>query len=488
MRERDDAALVGTVLQDSYRLTRLIGAGGMGAVYEGVQLRLNKRVAVKLMMKELAANQEALARFRREAEVTSHLGHPHIVNVFDFGTTPAGASYLVMEYLEGEDLDHRLRRAGQQSLAATTHVVKQVASALAATHAKGVVHRDLKPANLFVLEVEGETDFVKVVDFGISKVRAATTKLTGASAVMGTPNYMSPEQARGQIDEIDHRTDQWSLACIAYEMLTGRGPFVGESAASLLYQVIHEEPPPIAKRARGIPAEVEKVIRRGLAKKMDDRYPSVTAFARALEAAGSGKAAGARAPEQMASVGRAEIETAPSPSTTFSNTASEILPDETETPRGGSKRLLVAGAAAALVAIVAVAALRSGPPTPTATTAQRSAAPAAAAPAPPPAVQPVPAAPPPAPPPTPVVAAPAPARAPVAVPPPPAPAPAATVSHRTRRTPPTPAAPAPSPAPRPAAAPAAPAPAAKPRWVDPFEQDNGSKPAAKPKRRLIEDL
>src|SRR5215468_8693633 len=129
MSQRDDAALVGTVLQDSYRLTRLIGAGGMGAVYEGVQLRLNKRVAVKLMMKELAANQEALARFRREAEVTSHLGHPHIVNVFDFGTTPSGASYLVMEYLEGEDLDHRLRRAGKQPLASTVHVVKQVASA-----------------------------------------------------------------------------------------------------------------------------------------------------------------------------------------------------------------------------------------------------------------------------------------------------------------------------------------------------------------------
>jgi serine/threonine protein kinase len=287
MSERDDAALVGTILQESYRLTRLIGAGGMGAVYEGVQLRLNKRVAVKLMTRELAANQEALARFRREAEVTSHLGHPHIVNVFDFGTSPSGASYLVMEFLEGEDLDHRLRRTGRQSLSSTIHIVKQVASALAATHAKGVVHRDLKPANLFVLEVEGETDFVKVVDFGISKVRAATTKLTGASAVMGTPNYMSPEQARGQIDDIDHRTDQWSLACIAYEMLTGRGPFVGESAASLLYQVIHEEPPPLALKAPGLPPSIEKTIRRGLSKDMNDRYPSITAFSRALELAGN---------------------------------------------------------------------------------------------------------------------------------------------------------------------------------------------------------
>ena len=220
---RDGGGLVGVVLQDSFRLTRLIGMGGMGAVYEGTQLRLGKRVAVKLLARELSSNQEALARFRREAEVTSQLGHPHIVQVFDFGTAPTGEPYLVMEYLEGEDLDQRIRRSGRLPLATTVSVVKQVASALSSTHARGIVHRDLKPANIFVLEIEGETDFVKVVDFGISKVRAASVRLTGASAVMGTPNYMSPEQALGQIDEIDHRTDQWSLACIAYEMLAAGG-------------------------------------------------------------------------------------------------------------------------------------------------------------------------------------------------------------------------------------------------------------------------
>jgi len=369
MGERDDAALVGTVLQDSYRLTRLIGAGGMGAVYEGVQLRLNKRVAVKLMVKDLAANQEALARFRREAEVTSHLGHPHIVNVFDFGSSPSGASYLVMEYLEGEDLDHRLRRTGRQSLDSTIHIVKQVASALAATHAKGVVHRDLKPANLFVLEVEGETDFIKVVDFGISKVRAATTKLTGASAVMGTPNYMSPEQARGQIDDIDHRTDQWSLACIAYEMLAGRGPFVGESAASLLYQVIHEEPPSLALKAPGLPPGVEQVIKRGLSKAMSDRYPNIVAFSRALEQAGSGRPADSEGAPRSAKLlsrvgageGRPGDKAAPAPSTTFSNTASEVLTQGTKS-RLASKRVIGAAmAAAALLTIVVVLVSRSGP-------------------------------------------------------------------------------------------------------------------------------
>ena len=126
-----------------------------------------------------------------------------------------------MEFLEGEDLEKRLARVGRLSAPAAIHIIRQVASALSATHAKGIVHRDLKPANVFLLSVEGETDFVKVVDFGISKVRAAGTKLTAALAVMGTPNYMAPEQAEGRIDEIDHRTDQWALACIAYELVGG---------------------------------------------------------------------------------------------------------------------------------------------------------------------------------------------------------------------------------------------------------------------------
>ncbi len=137
------------------------------------------------------------------------------------------------------------------SAPAASHIIRQVASALSATHAKGIVHRDLKPANVFLLSVEGETDFVKVVDFGISKVRAAGTKLTAALAVMGTPNYMAPEQAEGRIDEIDHRTDQWALACIAYELVGGRPPFVGENVASLLYQVIHQAPSPLAEHESG---------------------------------------------------------------------------------------------------------------------------------------------------------------------------------------------------------------------------------------------
>ena len=175
------------------------------------------------------------------------------------------------------------------SAPAASHIIRQVASALSATHAKGIVHRDLKPANVFLLSVEGETDFVKVVDFGISKVRAAGTKLTAALAVMGTPNYMAPEQAEGRIDEIDHRTDQWALACIAYELVGGRPPFVGENVASLLYQVIHQAPSPLASMNPGLPSQVEDVLRRALSKTQIGRFSTMTEFSRAFEGAASGR-------------------------------------------------------------------------------------------------------------------------------------------------------------------------------------------------------
>ncbi|MGC9985436.1 MAG: serine/threonine-protein kinase [Polyangia bacterium] len=284
-------ALVGTVLEGAYRITRLIGEGGMGAVYEAMQLRLNKRVAIKLMARDLASNREALARFHREAEITSHLGHPHLVNVVDFGQAESGEPYLVMEYLEGEDLDHRLRRVGRMSIEAVVHVVRQVASALNAAHDQGVVHRDLKPGNVFLVQIPGEPDFVKILDFGISKMKAARTQLTSASAVMGTPNYMAPEQATGMLEEIDHRTDQWALACIAWEMLLGHGPFVADETAALLYQIINLDPHPLAPRVPGLPPAVETALRRALRKKPAERFSSMREFSRELESAAFGRPA-----------------------------------------------------------------------------------------------------------------------------------------------------------------------------------------------------
>jgi serine/threonine-protein kinase len=354
--------LVGTILDGNYRITRLIGQGGMGAVYEGVQIRLERRVAIKLMARELAANTEAIARFRREAEVTSQLGHPHIVQVFDFGAAPSGEPYIVMEFLEGEDLEKRIQRVGTLPLAAASHIIRQVASALSATHAKGIVHRDLKPANVFLLSVEGETDFVKVVDFGISKVRSATTKLTAALAVMGTPNYMAPEQAEGRVGDIDARTDQWALACIAYELLAGRPPFVGENVASLLYQVIHQAPSPISQMNPGLPAGVEGVLRRALSKTQAERFQTLTEFSRAFEGAASGKVVpatmagpGAAAAPVAAAASGAAIGRAPTmasqpgipPVTTFSSAAGEASEPDVALPARPKRGLLFVGLGAA---------------------------------------------------------------------------------------------------------------------------------------------
>jgi serine/threonine protein kinase len=285
IRDVPDAGLVGTVLDDAYFLNRLIFEGGMGTVYEGVHMRLRKKVAVKVMVTELAESTEGLARFRREVEVTSQLAHPNVIQLLDFGSTPAGQPYLVMEYLEGEDLEHRLGRVGRLPLAAAVDVVRQIASALAVIHAKGIVHRDLKPANVFLLPMEGGPDFVKVVDFGISKVKSAKTKLTRAYTMVGTPECMSPEQATARVDDVDHRSDQWAVGCVAWRMISGALPFTGRTLNDLLHQIVHDDPRSLGELVPGLPPDIEPVLRRALAKKQDDRFPTITAFARALEAA-----------------------------------------------------------------------------------------------------------------------------------------------------------------------------------------------------------
>jgi serine/threonine-protein kinase len=251
----------------------------MGAVYEAAHLRLGKRVAVKLMAPEIADDDQALARFRREAEVTSQLGHPHIVNVFDFGALPTGEPFLVMEYLEGEDLCSRIERCGRLSVRASLRIARQVASALSATHERGIVHRDLKPANIFLVRVAGEDAFVKVVDFGVSKVKGAGQKLTQTAALLGTPRYMSPEQAKG-LEDVDHRTDQFALGAIVYEMLSGAPAFSGEGVWDVMYKVLNVDPAPI-----GILPEVEAAVRTAMAKDPAARFPDVLTFAQALEQA-----------------------------------------------------------------------------------------------------------------------------------------------------------------------------------------------------------
>jgi serine/threonine protein kinase len=284
-RTQRPGALAGTALEGAYQLTRLVGEGGMGAVYEGLQISLNRRVAVKVMARELAGSPEALARFRREVHITTRLAHPHIVQVLDVGSTPEGLPFLVMEYLEGEDLERRLRRVRRLPLPRVMHVVRQAVSALAATHRKGIVHRDLKPGNIFLLEAEGISDFVKVVDFGISKSDSAGAAITDQSMMLGTPKYMAPEQVVGKSRKVDHRADQWALACIAWEALAGREPFRGRDVTALLYQVVHGEPPSLLAEAPEVPPAVEEVLRKALSRKPGERYPQIAAFWTALSAA-----------------------------------------------------------------------------------------------------------------------------------------------------------------------------------------------------------
>jgi serine/threonine-protein kinase len=273
----------GTLLHGTYRIVRPLAEGGCGQVYAAAHTRLPGQYAVKVLHRSLARNAEALTRFRQEAEITSTLRHPHIVQVLDFNVSEEGFPYLVMELLEGRPLTARLADSGALTPADAVRIVQQIAQALQAAHARGIVHRDLKPDNVMLLQADGMTDFVKVLDFGISQA-SWRPRLTDSTHVAGTPQYMAPEQACGLRDQIGPWTDQFSLAAIAYTLLTGREPFSAEDQIAVLYQVVHAEPPPPSQFVPFGPA-VDAVVMRGLAKKPADRFPDVIAFAEALRAA-----------------------------------------------------------------------------------------------------------------------------------------------------------------------------------------------------------
>jgi serine/threonine-protein kinase len=279
----------GTVLQGTYEIVRRIGVGGMGEVYEARHTRLPGRFAVKVLSAAVESTGADFLRFRREAEVASSLRHPHIVQVVDFNQMADGAPYIVMEYLEGIDLGAEMAKLGRLSPERTAAIVGQIAAALSAAHAGAVVHRDLKPQNVLITKVrEAGADFVKVVDFGISKVKTAAT-LTDDSKMLGTPQYMAPEQARARPDDVDGRTDQFALAVMAYEMLTGRKPFVGDSVPAILLAITNDQPASMPELPSASAAAIEAVIRRGMAKNRDDRYPTILEFADALASAIAGR-------------------------------------------------------------------------------------------------------------------------------------------------------------------------------------------------------
>jgi eukaryotic-like serine/threonine-protein kinase len=275
---------IGIVLQGTYRIIRPLAEGGCGEVYLAAHTRLPGRFAIKLLHRSLLRDSDALTRFRQEAEITSSLRHPHIVQVFDFNVTDSGVPFLVMELLEGKLLSERVQAVGALDPIPATNIIEQIAGALHAAHTRGIVHRDLKPENVMLLGGAGVDDFVKVMDFGISQA-SWRPRLTEGERVAGTPQYMAPEQAQGLREQIDHRSDQFSLAAIGYTLLTGQEPFRGENPIAVLYEVVHTDPTLPSEVVPALGPEIDAVVMRGLAKESADRYPDVLAFASALRAA-----------------------------------------------------------------------------------------------------------------------------------------------------------------------------------------------------------
>jgi len=280
--------LIGSTLGGSYRITRLLGKGGMGAVYEAHGVRLpDKRFAVKLLHQALNAGEEVYERFRREATIVSRLGHPNIVEVIDFDHTADGRPFMVMEYLEGEDLEQALPPEGPLALEQALPIFAGVCAGLQAAHEQGVVHRDIKPQNIF-LQRQGEEQIPKLLDFGISKLQGASTDITGSRATLGTPHYMSPEQAWGISARVGARSDIFSLGAVLYRTLTGTPPFKGESLVAVIHAVAETEPAPVHEVAPGIPPAVSAVVARALAKEPEKRPASADDLLAQLRQAATG--------------------------------------------------------------------------------------------------------------------------------------------------------------------------------------------------------
>ena len=261
----------GTVVGE-YRVEHKLGEGGMASVYAAIHPLIGKRAAIKVMSPRLSADAAAVARFALEARAVNRIGHPNIVDVFSFGQLPDGRSYFVMEWLQGETLYERmLKQHGPLPLDDVVHILDQICDALEAAHEAGIVHRDLKPANVFLCPVRGRRDAVKLLDFGVAKLvcQEPTPGWTSAGMVVGTPEYVSPEQARGR--DVDARSDLYSLGVMAYEMVLGRPPFLSDNPADAIEMHLGATPPRPSILWPAIPPPLETLLRRLLAKRPEER-------------------------------------------------------------------------------------------------------------------------------------------------------------------------------------------------------------------------
>lgn len=279
----------GTTLNDTYRLLRLIGYGAMGDVYEAQHLHLEGRRAIKILNVDPSEMAQARPRFMREAGIASALRHPNVVQVVDFNVTNDERPFLVMEFLEGQHFGDLIQAESPMGLSRVLELLTPVASALEAMHRRGIVHRDLKPQNIMlVTDQETGAQIVKVLDFGLAK-RAAhadtdAPDLSRGRVLLGTPMYMAPEQAAGDLNAVGPAADQFALAALAYEMLSRRQPFFAESTTQVLHRVISVEPTPLRTLVPGVPTQVERAITQGLSKAPDRRFATVSELLAAMSA------------------------------------------------------------------------------------------------------------------------------------------------------------------------------------------------------------
>ncbi len=274
-----------------YEIVRAIARGGMGMVYEALNTDIGKRVAMKFVDTELARNKESVARFQREAQAASAVESGHIVTIFDSGSTDDGVPFLVMELLRGEDLGHYLRRVGRLELEPALDVTAQILRGLTRAHEAGIVHRDLKPDNVFLTEQDDGSTFVKILDFGISKMRrgvgAIEKTITKQGTVLGTPYYMSPEQAQA-LPDVDERTDLWSTGAILYESLTGKPPHDGHSYEQVIVHICTKDVVDARMHNPGIPDKLVAFLKKALCRDRNERFQHAREMLEALGEASEG--------------------------------------------------------------------------------------------------------------------------------------------------------------------------------------------------------
>lgn len=270
----------GDTFAGKYAILRAIGQGGAGVVFEAEHLRLQQRVAIKILRSEVRHSAEWLARFDREARAAVALHGANVARTLDVDSLADGTPYIVMEMLHGRDLAHEMSERGPLPVAEAVGYILEACAAMAEAHALGIVHRDLTPRNLF-LAVQGDRRMVKVLDFGISKIEGEQSDVTATNAAFGTPNYVSPEQIRAS-SQVDSRTDIWSLAVILFEMLAGRPPFQGTSASAVVAAVVTERPQALRELRPELPKRLVAAVMRALEKNADERFQRIEDFATAI--------------------------------------------------------------------------------------------------------------------------------------------------------------------------------------------------------------